>query len=78
MKIEFNDEQLALLKEVLDEYAEISYQDMIEYKKVAVDAEDELISREYNALAESEEEHFNRVKKLGEYIVKYEELMGNA
>ncbi len=78
MKIEFNDEQLTLLKEVLDEYAEISYQDMIEYKKIAVDAEEELIAREYNALAEAEEEHFNRVKKLGEYIVKYEELMGNA
>ena len=78
MKIEFNEEQLTLLKQVVDEYAEICYQDMIEYKKVAVDAEDEFIVREYNALADGEEEHFNRVRKLSEYIVKYEELMGNA
>ena len=32
MKIEFNDEQIALLKEVLDEYAEMCYQEMFDYK----------------------------------------------
>ncbi len=75
MKIDFTDEQLALLKEVLEEYAEACYQDMLAYKRVAVDGEEEFLVREYNALADAEEEHFNRVKALGEYVVKYEELM---
>ena len=78
MKIEFNDQQLELLKEVLSEYAELCYQDMFDYKRVAVDAEDQIIRDEYNAMADAEEERFNRVKSLSEYIVKYEELMRNV
>ncbi|MCD8088298.1 MAG: hypothetical protein LUE22_06905 [Oscillospiraceae bacterium] len=78
MKIEFNDEQLALLKEVVAEYAEITYHDMFDYKRVAVDAEEDFVKEEYNALADQEEERFRQVKALSEYIVKYEELMGHA
>ncbi len=78
MKIEFNEQQLELLKEVLSEYAELCYQDMFDYKRVAVDAEDQIIRDEYNAMADAEEERFNRVKSLSEYIVKYEELMRNV
>jgi hypothetical protein len=78
MKIEFTDEQLTLLKEVLDEYAESCYSDMFEYKRIAVDGDDKLIRDEYNALADQEEARFNEVKKLSEYIVKYEELMKNV
>lgn len=75
MKIEFNDEQLALLKEIVDEYAEMCYQEMFDYKRIAVDAEEKFVMDEYNALADQEEERFNQVKKLSEYIVKYEALM---
>lgn len=78
MKIEFNDQQLELLKEVLSEYAELCYQDMFDYKRVAVDTEDQIIRDEYNAMADAEEERFNQVKSLSEYIVKYEELMRNV
>ncbi len=78
MKIEFNDEQLTLLKEVVAEYAEICYHEMFDYKRIAVDAEDDYVRDEYNSLADEEEEHFKRIKSLSEYIVKYEELMGHA
>lgn len=75
MKIDFSDEQLVLLKEIVDEYAEICYQEMFEYKHIAVDAEEKIVADEYNALAEQEEERFRQTKKLSEYIVKYEALM---
>lgn len=78
MKIEFSDEQLAMLKELLDEAAEASYQDMFECKKIAVDAEEEFVKKEYNALADAEEERFGRIKALVEYVRKYEDLMRNA
>ena len=75
MKIEFTDEQLTLLKDVLKEYAEICYQEMFDYKHIAVDADDKYVADEYNALADGEEAQFNEVKKLSEYIEKYEALM---
>ncbi len=78
MKIDFNDGQLELLKEIVAEYAEICYQEMFEYKRIAVEAEERFVKDEYNALADSEEERFNKVKALSEYIVKYEDLMKNA
>lgn len=78
MKIEFNDAQLALLKEIVAEYAEMCYQEMFEYKRIAVEAEEQFVKDEYNALAESEEERFGKVKALSEYIEKYEDLMKNA
>ena len=78
MKIEFNDAQLALLKEIVAEYAEMCYQEMFEYKRIAVEAEEQFVKDEYNALAESEEERFGKVKSLSEYIEKYEDLMKNA
>ena len=78
MKIEFNDDQLALVKEILEEYAEMCYREMFEYKRIAVDAEEKFVKDEYNALADAEEERFNRTKSLSEYIVKYEDLMRNV
>ena len=78
MKIEFTDEQLALVKEVLSEYAEMCYQEMFDYKRIAVEAEEKFVKDEYNAMADEEEERFTKVKALGEYIVKYEELMKNV
>jgi len=75
MKIEFSDEQLDLLKELVEEYAEMCYQEMFDYKRIAVEAEEKFVQDEYNALADQEEERFNQVKKLSEYIVKYEALM---
>ena len=78
MKIEFTDEQLALVKEVLAEYAELCYQEMFEYKHVAVDAEEQFLKDQYNAMADAEEERFKKVKALGEYIEKYEALMRNV
>lgn len=78
MKIDFNDEQLELLKEILAEYAEMCYQEMFDYKHIAMEADEQFVRDEYNALADSEEERFNRVKKLSEYIVKYEALMRDA
>ena len=78
MKIEFTDEQLTLLKEVLNEYAEMSYQEMFDYKRIAVDAEEKFVAEQYNALADAEEERFKQVKSLSEYVVKYEELMKNV
>ena len=78
MKIEFSDGQLELLKEILGEYAEMCYQEMFEYKRIAVDAEEKFVRDEYNALADAEEERFNRTKALSEYIVKYEDLMRNV
>mgnify|MGYP007102080913 FL=1 len=78
MKIEFNDDQLALVKEILEEYAEMCYQEMFEYKRIAIDAEEKFVKDEYNALADAEEERFNRTKSLSEYIVKYEDLMKNV
>lgn len=75
MKIDFTDEQLTLLKEIVEEYAEMCYQEMFEYKRIAVDAEEKFVADEYNALADQEEERFNQVKKLSEYIVRYEALM---
>lgn len=78
MKIEFNDDQLSLLKEIVNEYAEMCYQEMFDYKRIAVEAEEQFVKDEYNALADSEEERFGRVKKLSEYIERYEALMRDA
>ena len=78
MKIEFNDEQLALLKEIVAEYAEMCYQGMFDYKRIAVEADEAFVRDEYNALADSEEERFGKVKKLSEYIERYEALMRDA
>ena len=78
MKIEFTDEQLVLLKDVLEEYSSMCYDEMFEYKHIAVDAEEKFVRDEYNALADAEEERFNRVKALSDYIVKYEALMRNV
>lgn len=78
MKIDFNDEQLSLLKEIVAEYAEICYQEMFDYKRVAVEADEQFVRDEYNALADSEEARFTQVKKLSEYIEKYEALMRDA
>ncbi len=78
MEIKFNDAQLTLLKEIVDEYAEMCYQEMFDYKRIAVDAEEKFVRDEYNALADQEEARFNQVKSLSEYIVKYEELMKNV
>lgn len=78
MEIKFNDEQLTLLKEVLDEYAEMSYQEMFDYKRIAVDAQEKFIADQYNALADAEEDRFKKVKALSEYVVKYEALMKNV
>ena len=75
MKIEFTDEQLTLLKEILSEYAEMCYQEMFDYKHIALEAEEKFVKDEYNSLAEEEEERFNKVKALSSYIVRYEELM---
>ena len=75
MKIEFNDEQLALVKEVLAEYAEICYQEMFDYKHIAVDAEEQFVKDQYNALADGEEERFKKVKARASYIERYEALM---
>ena len=78
MKIDFTDEQLALVKEILEEYAEMCYQEMFDYKRIAVDADDSFIREQYDQMANAEEDHFNRVKSLSEYIVKYEDLMRNV
>ena len=78
MEIKFNEAQLTLLKEIVDEYAEMCYQEMFDYKRIAVEAEEKFVRDEYNALAEQEEERFSQVKSLSEYIVKYEELMKNV
>ena len=78
MKIDFSDEQLELLKEIVAEYAESCYQEMFDYKHIALEAEEQFVKDEYNALADSEEERFGRVKKLSEYIEKYEALMRDA
>jgi len=78
MKIEFNDDQLALLKEIVSEYAEMCYQEMFDYKRIAVEADEQFVRDEYNALADSEEERFGKVKRLSEYIAKYEALMRDA
>ena len=78
MEIKFNDAQLTLLKEIVEEYAEMCYQEMFDYKRIAVDAEEQFVRDEYNALADQEEERFNQVKSLSQYIVKYEELMKNV
>lgn len=75
MKIDFNDQQLELLKDILSEYAEICYQDMFDYKRVAVEAPDRTIAAQYNDLADAEEEQFKKVKALSEYVVRYEQLM---
>ena len=60
------------------EYAEMCYQEMFEYKRIAVEAEEQFVKDEYNAMAESEEARFGKVKGLSEYIQKYEDLMKNA
>ena len=78
MEIKFNEAQLTLLKEIVDEYAEMCYQEMFDYKRIAVEAAEKFVRDEYNALAEQEEERFSQVKSLSEYIVKYEELMKNV
>lgn len=78
MKIEFSDTQLELLKELLDEAAEASYQDMFACKKIAVDAEEPFVKKEYDALADAEEKRFGAIKALGEYVRKYEDLMRDA
>ena len=78
MKIEFNDEQMSLLKEIVSEYAEMCYEEMFEYKRIAVEAEEQFVKDEYNAMADSEEDRFGKVKKLSEYIERYEALMRDA
>jgi len=75
MKIDFSNGQLELLKSVLSEYADDCYHSMFEYQRMAMDASDETIKREYAAIAQSEEDRFGQVKDLSEYIRQYEALM---
>ena len=51
MNIQFTDAQLALLKEVLSEYAEYCYQSMFDFQHTAVDAQEDFLKKEYSALA---------------------------
>ena len=75
MNIQFTDAQLALLKEVLSEYAEDCYQSMFDFQHTAIDAQEDFLKKEYSALAQSEEARFNEVKELLSYIERFEELM---
>ena len=49
MKIEFSDQQLTLLKEVLAEYAEMCYQEMFDYKRIALEADDSVTLSYYES-----------------------------
>lgn len=75
MKLDLSDKQFELLKDVLSEYAEECYQSMFELQRTAMDADDEAIKAEYNKLAQSEEERFNEVHELADFIERYGELM---
>ena len=71
MIIEFSDEQYEVLMSVIEEYRDICYETMFDYKHDAVDAQDPIIKAQYNNLADEEEAHFNTVKKLAKYLKKY-------
>lgn len=75
MKLDLSDKQFELLKDVLNEYAEECYQSMFELQRTAMDADDETIKAEYSRLAQSEEERFNEVHELADFIERYGELM---
>lgn len=75
MKLDLSDKQFELLKDVLNEYAEECYQSMFELQRTAMEADDETIKSEYNKLARSEEERFNEVHELADFIERYGELM---
>lgn len=75
MKLDLSDKQFELLKDVLNEYAEECYQSMFELQRTAMEADDETIKSEYNKLARSEEERFNEVHELSDFIERYGELM---
>ncbi len=71
MIVEFSDKQFELLYEVVEEYRDMCYDSMFDYKHCAVDAEDPIIKKQYNDLADEEEERFNTVKKLAKYLKRY-------
>lgn len=75
MKLDLSDKQFELLKDVLNEYAEECYQSMFELQRTAMEADDDAIKAEYNRLAQSEEERFNEVHELADFIERYGELM---
>ena len=75
MKLDLTDKQFDLLKEVLAEYAEECYQSMFELQRTAMELDDETIRNEYNKLAQAEEERFNEVHQLADYVERYGELM---
>ncbi|MGI5971465.1 MAG: hypothetical protein ACOX7P_07085 [Oscillospiraceae bacterium] len=71
MNIELTNEQLIVLRTVVEEYTDISYSTILDYQKSAAAADDETVKSVYLKYAREEEEKYNEVKALRDYLSDY-------
>lgn len=72
MQIELTNEQLFLLRSIVEEYTDTTYSAILDYQKYAQAAEEDLIRQTYLGYAQEEEERYNAVRELRGYLAQYE------
>ncbi len=72
MTIEFTDGQFELLKEIVRDYTDYTYETILDYNRCAMEAEEDIIRDNYKNLAEGEEEKYNAARKLRAYLDLFE------
>lgn len=72
MTIELSDEQLIVLRAVVEEYTDITYSAILDYHKSAEKADDATVKQMYRDYAAAEEEKYNDTKALRDYLTRYE------
>ena len=72
MNIELSNEQLILFRSIIEEYTDIVYSSILDYHKSAQASEEEIIKAAYLNRAAEEEERYNEVKALRDYMSRYQ------
>lgn len=72
MNIELTNDQLLLFRSIVEEYTDIVYSSILDYHKSAQAADEEIIKAAYLNRAAEEEDRYNEVKALRDYMSKYQ------
>ena len=72
MQIELTNEQLLLLRTIVEEYTDSTYSAILDYQKCAQAAEEEIIRQTYLGYAEQEEKRYHEARALRGYLAQYE------
>ena len=72
MQIELTNEQLLLLRTIVEEYTDTTYSAILDYQQYAQAAEEELIKQTYMSYAEQEEARYHEARELRGYLAQYE------